>query len=99
LPFDVFPGEPVQARSRPAYRQSVTDVPIPKRLALVAAAGLGRIGPVRHEFTPREIGDLHDRGLAWEILFELDTSSAPFTHAVRLVALHDLRERCAIVQV
>jgi hypothetical protein len=34
-----------------------------------------------------------------DILFELDTSSAPFTHAVRLVAPYDLRERCAIVQI
>ena len=88
----------MQPRSRQANLQSVTDVPIPKRLALVASAGLGRIGPVRHEFTPHEIGDLHDRGLAWDILFELDTSSDPFTHAVRVVAPYDLRERCAIVQ-
>ncbi len=44
MPFDCVP-RPVQPRSRPAYGQSVTDVPIPKRLALVAAAGLGRIGP------------------------------------------------------
>ena len=76
----------------------MTDVPIPKRLALVAAAGLGRIGPVRHEFTPHEIEDLRDQSLAWDILFELDTSSDPFTHAVRVVAPYDLRERCAIVQ-
>jgi hypothetical protein len=71
---------------------------MPKRLALVATAELERIGPVRHEFTPDEIGDLHDRGLAWDVLFELGTSRAPFTHAVRLVAPHDLRERYAIVQ-
>ena len=77
----------------------MTDVPIPKRLALVAAAGLGRIGPVRHEFTPHEIEDLRDQSLAWDILFELGTSNAPFTHAVRLVAPHDLRGLCAIVQV
>jgi hypothetical protein len=77
---------------------SVTDVPIPNRLALVATVALERIGPVRHEFTPGEIRDLHDRGLAWDILFELGTSSAPFTHAVRLVSPNDLRDRCAIVQ-
>jgi len=88
----------VQPGSAQTYRQCVTDAPIPKRLALVASAGLERIGPVRHEFTPHEIGDLHDRGLAWDILFELDTSSDPFTHAVRVVAPYDLRERCAIVQ-
>jgi hypothetical protein len=35
---------------------------------------------------------------AWDILFELGTSIAPFTHAVRLVAPYDLRGRCAIVQ-
>jgi hypothetical protein len=44
------------------------------------------------------LGDLHDRGLAWDILFELGTSSAPFTHAVRIVSPHDLRDRPAIVQ-
>jgi hypothetical protein len=97
-PWVLSPCEPVQPESRQTYRHSVTDAPIPERLALVAAAGLERIGPVRHEFTPDEIGDLHDRGLAWHVLFELGTSSAPFTHAVRLVAPHDLRDRCAIVQ-
>ena len=88
----------MQPQRRQAYRQSVTDVPIPKRLALVASAELERIGPVRHEFTPDEIGDLHDRGLGWDVLFELGTSSFPFTHAVRVVSPHDLRDRCAIVQ-
>lgn len=88
----------MQPGSRQPYRRSVTDVPVPKRLALVVTAGLEQIGPVRHEFTPDEIGDLHDRGLAWDVLFELGTSRAPFTHAVRLVAPDDLRERYAIVQ-
>jgi hypothetical protein len=31
-------------------------------------------------------------------MFELDTEQSPFTRAARLVALCDLRERCAIVQ-
>jgi hypothetical protein len=74
----------------------VTDVPIPKRLALLATAGLERIGPVRHEFIPHEIGDLHDQGLAWDLRFELGTSSIPFTLAVRIVSPHDLRDRCAV---
>jgi hypothetical protein len=78
--------------------QSVTDAPVPERLALVATDGLERIGPVRHEFTPDEIGDLHDLGLGWDVLFGLGTSRAPFTHAVRLVAPRDLRDRSAIVQ-
>jgi hypothetical protein len=76
----------------------VTVEPIPKRLALVATTGLGRIGPVRHEFTPEEIGDLQDRGLEWDVLFELGMSSPPFTHAVRIVSPHDLRDRWAIAQ-
>ena len=88
----------MQPGSAQTYRQCVTDAPIPKRLALVASAGLERIGPVRHEFTPDEIGDLHDRGLGWDVLFELGTSSAPFTHAVQIVSPHDLRDRFAIVQ-
>jgi hypothetical protein len=47
---------------------------------------------------PDEIGDLHDLGLGWDVLFELGTSRAPFTHAVRLDAPRDLRDRSAIVQ-
>ena len=53
---------------------------------------------MRHEFTPDEIEDLQDQGLAWDFLFELGTSSAPFTHAVRLIAPYDLQGRYAIVQ-
>jgi hypothetical protein len=37
-------------------------------------------------------------GLAWDVMFELGTSTATFTHAVPLVPHHDLRELCAIVQ-
>jgi hypothetical protein len=85
-PFESFPlrtgatGEPTNV---PSHRGRC---PHPETIGAGRNRRTRTNRPRATRVTPHEIGDLHDRGVAWDILFELGASSAPFTHAVRLAA-------------
>jgi hypothetical protein len=59
----------------------------PRRLARVSTVIVmdpARVGPLTHEYTPKEIQELVEQGLTGEIVGKVSAERAPFTHLVKL---------------